>query len=103
MELVECAAFKRWLIRLRDTKSKMRITARLLQFKRSDAVTGDVKALGGGLAEVRFHFGPGYRVYVSQQGSKLLLLLAGGDKSSQQKDIALARELLDEWKVEHGE
>lgn len=103
MIIVECDAFRRWLSGLRDSKSKMRITARILQIKRCGSLTGDVKALGGGLVELRFHFGPGYRVYVSQQGDAILIVLAGGDKSSQRRDIALARELLDDWKVKHAE
>jgi putative addiction module killer protein len=51
---------------------------------------------------MRFHFGPGYRVYVTQNGNELLLLLAGGDKSSQQRDIRRAQQLADEWRNENG-
>ena len=102
MELVESDAFGRWLRRLKDTKSKMRISARLLQIRRQGFLTGDVKSLGEGLMELRFHFGPGYRVYVSQQNNTLLLLLAGGEKSSQQRDIVLAKKLLNDWRAQHG-
>jgi len=56
--------------------------------------TGDIKTVGGGVSELRTHFGPGYRVYVAQQGSSWILLLCGGDKSSQQKDIETAKRYL---------
>ena len=103
MEVIEHDVFRRWLSRLKDTRAKMRITARIMQIKRHGSLLGDTKVLGEGLMELRFHFGPGYRVYVSQQGSRLLLLLAGGDKSGQQRDIALARKLLNDWREQYGE
>ncbi len=59
---------------------------------------GDLEPVGDGVAELRFMFGPGYRVYIGQEGRRLVILLCGGDKSSQKKDIALARELWKEWK-----
>ena len=72
-----------------------RVAARLR--KLSFGLWGDVKAVGEGVSELREHFGPGYRVYVTQRGPVLVVVLAGGDKSSQQSDIAqaisLARQL----------
>lgn len=59
---------------------------------------GDSKALGGGLFEMRFSVGPGYRIYYAMFGSKVVLLLAGGDKSSQKRDIETARGYLADWK-----
>jgi putative addiction module killer protein len=54
---------------------------------------GDVKAIGGGISELRLAYGPGYRLYFTQRGDTLVILLAGGDKSTQRKDIAVARQL----------
>ena len=59
---------------------------------------GDIKPVGDGVREIRFFFGPGYRVYFVQEGESAALLLAGGDKSSQGRDIANARELAAEWR-----
>lgn len=59
---------------------------------------GDVQPIGEGLSEMRIDYGPGYRVYYMQQSSILILLLCGGDKRTQQKDIAKARKIADEWK-----
>ena len=58
---------------------------------------GDVKRLGGSISELRIDYGPGYRVYFTQRGARVLLLLCGGDKRSQQSDIVRAREISDEW------
>lgn len=61
---------------------------------------GDVKALGGGVSELRIDYGPGYRIYVATRAGSQVLLLTGGDKSRQGADIARARELAAEWKAE---
>jgi putative addiction module killer protein len=86
--------FDDWLDAL-DRSAQRRIAARLR--KLSFGLWGDVKAVGEGVSELREHFGPGYRVYVTQRGPVLVVVLAGGDKSSQQSDIAqaisLARQL----------
>ena len=59
---------------------------------------GDVKPVGGGISELRIDYGPGYRVYYLQEGSRLILLLCGGDKSSQDRDINQAHRIAKEWK-----
>ena len=86
--------FDGWLDAL-DRSAQRRIAARLR--KLSFGLWGDVKPVGEGVSELREHFGPGYRLYVTQRGPVLVVVLAGGDKSSQQSDIAqaflLARQL----------
>ena len=102
MEIFETPHYTKWFSNLRDRTAKIRIAARLRVVASSGALTGDVKPVGGGVFELRFHVGPGYRVYVLQQGSTLLLLLIGGDKSSQIRNIAKAQILAKEWKDDHG-
>lgn len=70
---------------------------RIRRIERASELVGDCKPVGGQVTELRFAFGPGYRVYVSRQGNELLLLLAGGDKSSQERDIRQAQELARQW------
>jgi putative addiction module killer protein len=64
--------------------------------------TGDVAPVGGGVSELRIHFGPGYRVYFQRHGKTVIILLCGGDKSSQARDIKKARKLAEEWSDEDG-
>lgn len=77
-----------WLHSLRDSRDRKRIQVRL------DRITlgnlGDYKAVGKGVSELRLHFGPGYRVYCAEDGHEVVILLCGGDKSSQSEDIAKA-------------
>ena len=80
--------FDIWLDGLRDRKAQRRIAARLR--KLSFGLFGDVKPVGEGVTEAREHFGPGYRIYFTRRGKALIVVLAGGDKSSQQSDIELA-------------
>lgn len=85
--------YREWLVTL-DTSVKQRIQARILRFETGNL--GDAKALGEGIFEARFDFGPGYRLYFGREGNTLILLLCGGNKSSQVKDILRAREF---WKI----
>jgi len=64
---------------------------------------GDVRPVGSGISELRIHFGPGYRVYYLAEGERLILLLCGGDKSSQPDDIAQARHIAREWHKHGGD
>jgi putative addiction module killer protein len=93
-QLYRTATFAKWLRQLRDRKAKARIISRLDSFKLGNF--GDCKSLGGGIREMRVHTGPGYRVYFVQRGELILVLLCGGSKSSQSRDIERARRLLDE-------
>jgi len=93
--------FRTWLKSL-NIGVQARIQARVLRFE--DGNLGDHKALGGGVWEARLDFGPGYRLYFSKAGAALILLLAGGDKASQSKDISAAKRYWDDFRkqVKHG-
>ncbi|MEQ1871896.1 MAG: type II toxin-antitoxin system RelE/ParE family toxin [Vicinamibacterales bacterium] len=91
-QLQSTALFDGWLRNLGDRKGLARILARLESAQLGNL--GDVKGLGQGLREMRVHVGPGYRIYFAQRGRVVLLLLCGGDKASQARDIAKARQIL---------
>ena len=95
-DLVKSSLFDRWLTRLRDRRAKARIETRIRRMSLGNP--GDIRALGGSLFEMRIDYGPGYRVYYTQRGTRVILLLCGGDKSTQTKDIALAKRLVKELK-----
>ena len=92
--LEQTSTFSRWLKRLKDLQAKAAIVLRLKQVQSGHL--GDVKHVGGGVSELRWHMGPGYRVYFCKRGDEIILLLAGGDKSTQQRDIARAQQLAKE-------
>ncbi|HWW03869.1 type II toxin-antitoxin system RelE/ParE family toxin [Collimonas sp.] len=83
--------FKDWLLDLRDVQGKAKILTRIRSASYGNL--GDVEAVGEGVSELRIHCGPGYRIYFTRRGKALILLLVGGDKSSQKKDIKLARQM----------
>jgi len=83
--------FDRWLRALRDPLGKARILARLRAAQAGNL--GDCAGVGGRVLEMRVHVGPGYRVYFTQRGRRVYLLLCGGDKRSQERDIRQARAL----------
>lgn len=91
MEIRKTALYAEWIDGLRDIRGRARILARVERLALGNP--GDVKPVGEGVSELRIHYGPGYRVYFKQQGSELVILLAGGDKSSQPKDIKRAQAL----------
>jgi putative addiction module killer protein len=93
-QLQSTDVFDDWLRALQDRKGRARILARLESVQLGNL--GDVKSVGAGVREMRIHFGPGYRVYFAQKGRIVLLLLCGGDKSTQTRDIAKAQRLLKE-------
>jgi putative addiction module killer protein len=88
-EVRQTAPFRKWLRRIRDPVTKARLLRRIERLAAGNA--GDQTFLGAGLYELREHTGPGYRIYFTVKGERLVLLLVGGDKSSQERDIALAR------------
>lgn len=91
IEIRQTQHFSDWFDRLADGRAKARIDIRVRRLSLGNP--GDVKAVGEGVSELRIDYGPGYRIYYLQQGSTLVILLAGGDKSTQSADIAKALEL----------
>lgn len=85
-------AFQDWLDGLKDLRAQVRIAARLRMAEAGNL--GDWKPVGGEVSEMRIDFGPGYRLYFTRRGSILIVMLAGGDKSSQTRDIKRAQRIL---------
>lgn len=94
IEIRETTTFHDWLRALRDTQARARIAARTRRLAFGNP--GDVRPVGEGVSELRIHYGPGYRVYFVQRGALLILLLCGGDKSTQDRDIETAKRLAKE-------
>ena len=95
IDILKTETFDRWLRNLRDRQARIRVLERLDRLAHGNP--GDVKSVGGGVSELRLTFGPGYRVYFMSRGGRAILLLCGGDKSTQASDIRRARELAQEW------
>ena len=94
--ILRSATFDRWLGRLRDRQAVNRIVARLLAAE--DGHLGDVRSVGGGVTEMRIQHGPGYRIYFITRSAELIVLLCGGDKDSQRRDIERAKKMATEWR-----
>ncbi len=90
-EIRKTLQFEAWMRSLRSEAIQVRIAARFLHLAKGNL--GDWRPVGQGVCELRYHFGPGYRVYFTRRGDSIILLLAGGDKSSQAKNIAAAIDL----------
>ena len=91
MDIRKTEEFSKWLDGLNDIQARARVMVRIERLTMGNP--GDVKAVGEGILELRIHYGPGYRVYYKQRGSELVILLAGGDKGSQSRDIKIALRL----------
>lgn len=100
LELKQTETFRRWRERLKDTRIRALIASRLDRLAFGNA--GDVKPVGSGISELRIDHGPGYRVYYKQRGSTVVILLCGGDKRTQAKDIKRAKQLAEEWSEDDG-
>lgn len=98
IEILQSETFQRWQTKLRDRHAVARINARIRRL--SNGNYGDAKTIGYGVSELRIDYGPGYRVYFTHQGKFVVLLLAGGDKSTQQADIERAIAIAEEWRTE---
>jgi putative addiction module killer protein len=93
MEIRRTETFARWVDRLKDPKAKAKVLVRITRL--SDGNPGDVKPVGKGVSELRIPYGTGYRVYYVQQGDRLIILLAGGSKKTQSKDIQTSITLME--------
>lgn len=91
VEVRQTAVYSEWFAALRDRPAKTRIDIRIRRLSLGNP--GDVKPVGEGVFELRIPFGPGYRIYYIQRGERMVVLLAGGDKSSQERDIQKAKDL----------
>jgi putative addiction module killer protein len=94
MQIVQCDVFTAWLENVKDERAAARIVTRIRRMEIGNP--GDVRSVGEGVSEIRIDYGPGYRVYFARRGRTLVILLCGGDKKSQRKDIALARRMAKE-------
>ena len=91
IEIRKTETFAKWIDGLQDIRARARILVRIERLAAGN--TGDVKSVGEGVSEMRIDYGPGYRVYYKKQGRKVVILLAGGDKHTQAKDIKTALRL----------
>lgn len=96
IEIKQTATYMTWESKLKDQRAKAAIAARI--FRLANGLPGDVSPVGQGLSELRIHYGPGYRIYFQQRGNEIVILLCGGDKSSQTKDIETAKRLANKWR-----
>lgn len=94
MQIINSSLFNKWYRALRDKTARQRVQQRLLRVANGNF--GDTKSVGGGVYEMRIHYGQGYRLYYKMRGDEIIILLCGGDKSTQDKDIATAKEIASE-------
>ena len=97
LDVVQSETFAHWLGKLKDRQAVARINARIRRLSESGSF-GDVKPAREGISEIRIDYGPGYRLYFMRRGTALVVLLAGGDKSTQDADIKRAIAVSKEWK-----
>lgn len=93
MEIYRTEQYDKWFRKLKDTVAKARIMTALRRIQTLGEIVGDIKPVGDGVYEMRFHIGPGYRIYYLIHGDHIMLLLLAGDKTSQVRDIAGAKQL----------
>ena len=100
IELKQTETFRKWRTRLKDERLRILIASRLDRLAYGHA--GDVEPVGHGVSELRIHYGPGYRIYFQKRGNTVIVLLCGGDKSTQAKDIKAAQRLAEKWSEFNG-
>ena len=98
VEVIRTDDFDKWLRKLKDRVGRLRIVERLDRLASGNP--GDAKQVGHGVWELRLMFGPGYRIYYLHDGPRVILLLCGGDKATQQRDIERAHQLADDYRNE---
>jgi putative addiction module killer protein len=91
VEIRQTETYRKWFDSIRDKNARVRIDIRIRRLSLGNY--GDIKPVGGGISEIRIDYGPGYRVYFVRRGNQLIILLAGGNKSTQSRDIEKAREI----------
>lgn len=91
IEIRKTTEFATWLDHLIDIQARARVLVRIERL--APGLVGDVKSVGAGISELRIHYGPGYRVYFKHKGREVVILLAGGDRRKQSRDILLAQRL----------
>ena len=95
IEIKQTETFRKWRMQLKDERVRGLIASRLDRL--GFGYAGDVEPVGQGISELRIHYGPGYRIYFHKRGDTIIVLLCGGDKSTQAKDIKTAKRLATEW------
>lgn len=95
IELKQTETFRKWRTRLKDERARILVASRLDRL--AFGLAGDVEPVGQGVSELRIHHGPGYRIYFQKRGNTIIVLLCGGDKSTQAKDIKAAKRLAEAW------
>lgn len=96
IEVIQSGTFRQWLYNLRDREAIDRINVRLSRVALGNF--GDTAPVGDGVSEMRIHYGPGYRIYFIRRGATVIVLLCGGDKSTQTQDIQRAKQLAANWR-----
>ena len=100
LELKQTETFRKWRTKLKDQRVRGLIASRLDRLAFGNA--GDVRPVGESISELRIDYGPGYRLYFQQRGQTVAVLLCGGDKRTQDRDIETAKRLAKEWSEENG-
>ena len=90
-KVLQTATFRRWLHGLKDDRAVARIVSRLR--RAAQGGLGDIRSIGDGVSEMRVHYGPGYRLYFTRRDSNIVILLCGGDKGSQRRDVSRAKQI----------
>ncbi|MDR1422652.1 MAG: type II toxin-antitoxin system RelE/ParE family toxin [Coriobacteriales bacterium] len=101
IEILQTEEYAKWFVKLKDRAAKARIDIRIRRVSLDNF--GDVETVGSGVSELRISYGPGYRVYFTQKGERLVILLIGGDKSTQIRDIEKAKQIAEDLKRQEYE
>lgn len=99
IQIIQSETFNKWARSLRDPQARALVASRLLRL--AQGMANDINTLGGGLFELRLHAGPGYRIYFIREGATLVVLLSGGTKGTQARDILKAKHLAHQWRSQH--
>ena len=100
MDIKQTATFRDWEANLKDRRARTIIATRIMRL--AEGLAGDVASVGDGVQELRIHYGPGFRIYFQQRGNMIIVLLCGGNKGSQKRDISAAKKLAQTWEETNG-